>query len=31
VRSLTREPPSGATVWFAGDGWYLSTELPSDE
>jgi protein-L-isoaspartate(D-aspartate) O-methyltransferase len=26
VRSLTREPPTGATVWFAGDGWYLSTE-----
>jgi protein-L-isoaspartate(D-aspartate) O-methyltransferase len=28
VRSLTREPPTGATVWFAGDGWYLSTEHP---
>jgi protein-L-isoaspartate(D-aspartate) O-methyltransferase len=29
VRSLTREPPSGMTVWFAGDGWYLSTEPPA--
>jgi protein-L-isoaspartate(D-aspartate) O-methyltransferase len=28
VRSLTRERPSGATIWFAGDGWYLSTEPP---
>ena len=28
VRSLTREPPPGASVWFAGDGWYLSTEPP---
>lgn len=28
VRSLTLEPPAGATVWFAGDGWYLSTEPP---
>jgi protein-L-isoaspartate(D-aspartate) O-methyltransferase len=28
VRSLTRQPPAGATVWFAGDGWYLSTEPP---
>jgi protein-L-isoaspartate(D-aspartate) O-methyltransferase len=26
VKSLTSEPPSGMTVWFAGDGWYLSTE-----
>jgi protein-L-isoaspartate(D-aspartate) O-methyltransferase len=26
VRSLTRQPPPGLTVWFAGDGWYLSTE-----
>jgi protein-L-isoaspartate(D-aspartate) O-methyltransferase len=26
VRSLTREPPATSTVWFAGDGWYLSTE-----
>ena len=26
VRSLTRETPPGATVWFAGDGWHLSTE-----
>ncbi|MSP00845.1 MAG: hypothetical protein EXR07_07330 [Acetobacteraceae bacterium] len=25
VRSLTRTPPSVASVWFAGDGWYLST------
>jgi protein-L-isoaspartate(D-aspartate) O-methyltransferase len=31
VRSLTREPPTGATVWFAGDGWYLSTDPPSLE
>jgi protein-L-isoaspartate(D-aspartate) O-methyltransferase len=29
VRSLTREPPPGLTVWFAGDGWYLSTEPPA--
>jgi protein-L-isoaspartate(D-aspartate) O-methyltransferase len=29
VRSLTRQPPAGATVWFAGDGWYLSTAEPS--
>ncbi len=28
VRSLSLEKPSGATVWFAGDGWYLSTEEP---
>ena len=28
VRSLTREAPPGATTWFAGDGWYLSTEPP---
>jgi protein-L-isoaspartate(D-aspartate) O-methyltransferase len=26
VRSLTRQPPPGPTVWFAGDGWYLATE-----
>ena len=26
VRSLTRQPPRGPTVWFAGDGWYLSTD-----
>ena len=26
VRSLTRQPPSGPAIWFAGDGWYLSTE-----
>jgi protein-L-isoaspartate(D-aspartate) O-methyltransferase len=25
VRSLTRAAPAGPTVWFAGDGWYLST------
>jgi protein-L-isoaspartate(D-aspartate) O-methyltransferase len=31
VRSLTRDPPAGPTVWFAGDGWYLSTEPPCDE
>jgi protein-L-isoaspartate(D-aspartate) O-methyltransferase len=29
VRSLTREPPSGPSIWFAGDGWYLSTEPPA--
>ena len=29
VRSLTRRPPEGATVWFAGDGWYLSTAEPA--
>jgi protein-L-isoaspartate(D-aspartate) O-methyltransferase len=29
VRSLTRETPTGASVWFAGDGWYLSTEPPA--
>jgi len=28
VRSLTRTPPPGPTIWFAGDGWYLSTEAP---
>jgi protein-L-isoaspartate(D-aspartate) O-methyltransferase len=28
VRSLTRQPPLGPTVWFAGDGWYLSTDPP---
>jgi protein-L-isoaspartate(D-aspartate) O-methyltransferase len=28
VRSLTREPPNGPSIWFAGDGWYLSTEEP---
>jgi protein-L-isoaspartate(D-aspartate) O-methyltransferase len=31
VRSLTRQPPQGATVWFAGDGWYLSTDPPASE
>ena len=31
VRSLTRQPPKGATVWFAGDGWYLSTDPPAVE
>ncbi len=29
VRSLTRQPPRGATIWFAGDGWYLSTDPPA--
>ena len=29
VRSLTRQPPPGAATWFAGDGWYLSTDPPS--
>ena len=29
VRSLTRQPPPDPTVWFAGDGWYLSTDPPS--
>jgi len=29
VRSLTRERPAGLTLWFAGDGWYLSTEPPA--
>ena len=28
VRSLTLRPPAGPTVWFAGDGWYLSTAEP---
>jgi protein-L-isoaspartate(D-aspartate) O-methyltransferase len=28
VRSLTRLSPPDAATWFAGDGWYLSTELP---
>ena len=28
VRSLTRVPPPGASVWFAGNGWYLSTDPP---
>jgi protein-L-isoaspartate(D-aspartate) O-methyltransferase len=31
VRSLTKRPPLGPSVWFAGDGWYLSTEEPSPE
>jgi protein-L-isoaspartate(D-aspartate) O-methyltransferase len=30
VRSLTRQPPPGPAIWFAGDGWYLSTESPPD-
>jgi protein-L-isoaspartate(D-aspartate) O-methyltransferase len=30
VRSLTREPPPGPSVWFIGDGWYLSTEPPGE-
>jgi protein-L-isoaspartate(D-aspartate) O-methyltransferase len=25
VRSLTLVPPDGATVWYSGHGWYLST------
>ncbi len=29
VRSLTRRPSPGATTWFAGDGWYLSTDPPA--
>src|ERR1700677_3974661 len=29
VRSLRREPPTGATAWFAGDGGVLATEPPS--
>lgn len=29
VRSLTRQPPRGATIWFAGNGWYLSTDPPA--
>jgi protein-L-isoaspartate(D-aspartate) O-methyltransferase len=28
VRSLTLRPPPGSTTWFAGEGWYLSTERP---
>jgi protein-L-isoaspartate(D-aspartate) O-methyltransferase len=28
VRSLTRVASPGASVWFAGNGWYLSTEPP---
>jgi protein-L-isoaspartate(D-aspartate) O-methyltransferase len=28
VRSLTRQPPPDPATWFAGDGWYLSTEPP---
>ena len=32
VRSLTRAPPDNpSTVWFAGTGWYLSTEPPATE
>jgi len=31
VRSLTRRPPQGATIWFAGDGWYLSTDPPASK
>jgi protein-L-isoaspartate(D-aspartate) O-methyltransferase len=31
VRSLTRRPPRGATTWFAGDGWYLSTDPPASD
>jgi protein-L-isoaspartate(D-aspartate) O-methyltransferase len=29
VRSLMRQPPRGATIWFAGVGWYLSTDPPA--
>jgi protein-L-isoaspartate(D-aspartate) O-methyltransferase len=29
VRSLTRHAPASPTIWFAGDGWYLSTEPSS--
>lgn len=28
VRSLMRQPSHGATLWFAGDGWSLSTDPP---
>jgi protein-L-isoaspartate(D-aspartate) O-methyltransferase len=28
VRSLTRRPSPGSTVWFVGDGWCLSTDPP---
>ena len=31
VRSLTRAAATGATIWFAGDGWYLSTDPPASE
>jgi protein-L-isoaspartate(D-aspartate) O-methyltransferase len=30
VRSLTRQPPPGPTIWFAGDGWYLGTDPPPE-
>ena len=29
VRSLIRRTPKAASVWFAGDGWYLSTDAPA--
>ena len=29
VRSLTRRPPPESATWFAGDGWFLSTEPPA--
>jgi hypothetical protein len=28
VRSFASQPSAGATTWFAGDGWCLSTEPP---
>lgn len=31
VRSLTRQPPAAATTWFAGNGWYLSTDPPAGQ
>jgi protein-L-isoaspartate(D-aspartate) O-methyltransferase len=31
VRSLLRQPPRGASIWFAGDGWCLSTDPPVSE
>ena len=29
VHSLTRAPPPDEAVWFAGEGWFLSTEEPA--
>jgi protein-L-isoaspartate(D-aspartate) O-methyltransferase len=31
VRSLLRQPLRGASIWFAGEGWYLSTDPPVSE
>jgi protein-L-isoaspartate(D-aspartate) O-methyltransferase len=31
VRSLTRQPTRGATIWFAGNGWCLSTDPPATD